>query len=85
MLTRVLRVLFCFCCRRERSAKKVTVLWALGRVTSPHAHRTARPTHTTSIDSLRMTAVEHRAHAAAAAAATAATAAAAAAVLLARA
>ena len=45
MLMRVLRVLLCFCCRRERSAKKVVVLWALGRVTAPHAQRTARPTH----------------------------------------
>ena len=62
MLTRVLCVLFHFCCRRERSAKKVIVPWALGRLTAPHAHRTARPTHMASIDSLRMTAVEHRAH-----------------------
>ena len=63
MLTRVLRVLFCFCCRCERSAKKVIVLWALGRVTAAHAHRTAHPTHMASIDGLRMTAIEHRAHA----------------------
>ena len=72
MFTRVLQVLFCFCCRRERSAKRVIVLWALGRVTAPHAHRTARPMHMASIDSLRMTAVENRAHATAAAATTAA-------------
>ena len=72
MLTRVLQALFCFCCRRERSAKRVIVLWALGRVTAPHAHRTARPMHMASIDSLRMTAVENRAHATAAAATTAA-------------
>ena len=73
MLTRVRRVLLCFCCRRERSAKRVIVLWALmGRVRPRHTHRTARPTPMTSIDSLRMTAVENRAHATAAAATTAA-------------
>ena len=87
MLTRVLCVLFHFCCRRERSAKKVIVLWALGRVTAPHAHLAARPTHMASIDSLPMAGVEHRAHthAAAAAAAAASAAAAAAAALVARA
>ena len=62
MLTRVLHVLFYCCCRRERSGKKVIVLWALGRVTAPHTHRTARPTHMASIEGLRMIAVEHRAH-----------------------
>ena len=51
MMTRVLCALLFFCCRRERSAKKVTVLWALGRVTAPHAHGTARPTRIASFDS----------------------------------
>ena len=55
-----------FCCRRERSAKKMIVFRALGRVTAPHAHLTARPTHMASIKSLRTTAVHHGAHAAAA-------------------
>ena len=54
-----------FCCRREWSAKKVLVLWALGRVTAPHAHRTARPTHALH-NALRehglTTAVKHRSH-----------------------
>ena len=45
MLARVLCALFFFWSRCERSAKKVVVLWALGRVTAPCAHRTARPTH----------------------------------------
>ena len=43
MLTRVLRVLFFFFCRRDRSAKKLfVVLWALGRHThiAQHAPRT---------------------------------------------
>ena len=43
-------------------SEKVIVLCALGRVTPPYAHRTARPTHIASFHSLRMTAVEHRAH-----------------------
>ena len=47
----------------EHSAK---VRWALGRVAATHAHRTARSTHALhnaprcpSVDTLRMTAVEH--------------------------
>ena len=27
------------------SEESIVVLWALGRVTAPHGHRTARPTH----------------------------------------
>ena len=66
MLTRVLCVLFFFCCRRDRSAKKlVVVLSALGRHThiaqhAPRAHCTLPPDG--AIDSLRMTAVYHRSH-----------------------
>ena len=43
------------------SAKKVVVLWALGRLTTPHAG-TGQRAPVASIDILRMTAVEHRAH-----------------------
>ena len=60
MLTRVLCVLFCFHCRREWCVNKVIGFWDLGRVTTQHPHRTARPTHMASVDCLRMTAVDHR-------------------------
>ena len=65
ILMRVLQVRLCFCCRccrRKRSTINMIVPWALGRVTAQYAHRTAHPTHMASINSLRITAVNHRAH-----------------------
>ena len=70
---------FLFLRQTRAVSEKEIVFWALGRVTAPHAHLTARPTHMASTDSLRTTAVEHGAHAATAAAAATATATAAAA------
>ena len=58
-------VLFFFLQTRAVRKKVVVELWALGRMTASQEHRTARPTaqrsSVASTDSLRMTAVEHRA------------------------
>ena len=54
MLTRMFWVRLYFCCRRDRSEKTVIVLWTLVCVAAPHTHRTARPKHMASIDSLRI-------------------------------
>ena len=69
MLTRVLCVLF-FLLQQTRavSEKSRSRALGLGRVTAPHAHHTALPTHAQHnvprwrrFDSLRMTGAEHRA------------------------